>query len=64
MSNLRLNLVIENHGSIVLLRPLTSAGRRWLEENTSEEAQWWGGALVVEPRYVEPLVTAFREAIQ
>ena len=47
---------IENHGSIVLVRPLTPDVNEWLEENTADEAQWFGGALVVEPRYLEPLV--------
>lgn len=47
---------IENHGSIVLVRPLTADVDAWLHENTSEEAQWFGHALVVEPRYLEGLV--------
>jgi hypothetical protein len=51
---------IEDHGSIVLVRPLTLDCQAWLQANTAEEgedmAQWFGGALVVEPRYVEALV--------
>lgn len=53
---------VEDHGSIVLVRPLTLDCQAWLHANTSDEgedmAQWFGGALVVEPRYVEPLVSA------
>ena len=45
---------IENHGSIVLVRPLTSDVSAWLAEHT--DGQWFGNALVVEPRYVEALV--------
>jgi len=45
---------IENHGSIVLVRPLTSDVSAWLGEHT--DGQWFGNALVVEPRYVEALV--------
>ena len=45
---------IENHGSLVLVRPLTAACQEWLEENT--DGQWFGNALVVEPRYVHDLV--------
>ena len=52
---------VENHGSIVLVRPLTADVRAWLVEHTDEEAQWFGNALVVEPRYVEPLVAALIE---
>lgn len=52
---------VENHGSVVLVRPTTSDVREWLEANTSEESQWFGGALVVEPRYVEALVLGLIE---
>ncbi len=47
---------IENHGSLVLIRPLTEAASDWLDENISEDAQHFGGAVVVEPRYVEAIV--------
>ena len=47
---------IENHGSLVLIRPLTEGGSDWLDENISEDAQHFGGAVVVEPRYVEAIV--------
>jgi hypothetical protein len=47
---------VENHGSIMLVRPDDEAEREWLGENTSEESQWFGGALVVEPRYLEALL--------
>lgn len=50
---------VEPHGSIVLLRPLDSTAREWLEQHTNEEAQWFGGALVVEPRYVEDIIDGF-----
>jgi hypothetical protein len=56
---------VENHGSIVLVRPLTLDCQAWLQANTAEEgedmAQWFGGALVVEPRYVEALVRGLVE---
>ena len=47
---------IENHGSLVLIRPLTEAGSDWLDENISEDAQHFGAAVVVEPRYVDAIV--------
>ena len=46
---------IENHGSIVLVRPLSDSARDWLRDNIGE-AQYFGPALVVELRYVAPLV--------
>jgi len=50
---------VEDHGSIVLIQPLTADVRSWLREHT--DAHWFGGALVCEPRYVEPLVSALIE---
>lgn len=52
----------ESHGSIVLLRPRTSAGRAFVREVLAEnpEAQAFGGALAVEPRYVANLIEIAR----
>ena len=47
---------IEDHGTVVLVRPLTDDVRDWLGDNVDPEAQWFGRALAVEPRYVEDLV--------
>jgi aromatic ring-cleaving dioxygenase len=52
---------VEDHGSIVLIRPLTDDVRDWLADHTDDEAQWFGRALVVEPRYVVDIVTALVE---
>jgi hypothetical protein len=38
----------------MLVRPVSDEARTWLEENTA--GQWFGGALVVEPRYALDLV--------
>lgn len=51
------DLQIENHGSVVLLRPLTPRGSEWLDENVFAESwQWFGGALAAEPRLVEQVI--------
>lgn len=51
------DLQVEDHGSIVLLRPLTDAGEQFIEERLdNEEAQYWGNAIAVEPRYVGDIV--------
>lgn len=47
---------IENHFSLFLVCPLSGPARRWLEENVQPDALWFGGALVVEPRYLPDLV--------
>lgn len=56
-----MDIRVENHGSIVLLQPLTPEGRDWLEETTDPDATWYGGALVVEPRYVDPILSGARD---
>lgn len=48
------DLMLENHGSICIVQPLTGAADAWLREVT--DGTWYGGGLVVEPRYVEALL--------
>lgn len=50
------DFAVENHGSIFLVRPINPEVKNWLVENVSGENQWFGGAMVVEPRYVDNLV--------
>ncbi len=48
---------VENEGTIVLVRPLTTEARAWIDENVQTEPwQWFGGGLAVEPRYAHDLV--------
>ena len=55
-----MQISIEDHGSVVLLRPQTSEARMWLEEHVASEPwQWFGGALACEPRYVDDVLNAF-----
>ena len=42
----------ENHGSLFLLYPLTQSAHSWLEQHLSEDAHWFGNAVVVEQRYI------------
>lgn len=51
-----MDVIVENHGSLVLIRPMHSEAMTWLETHTPEDAQWFGGALVVEPRYVNDII--------
>jgi len=55
------DFVFSDNGSLWLCRPTNQEARQHLEENVSDEAQWFGGALVVEPRYVEGLVEGLVE---
>lgn len=47
---------VENHGSIVLLRPLTPAAEAWIEEHIPDDAQTFGNAIAVEPRYIQDII--------
>jgi hypothetical protein len=64
MTVFRCDILVENHGSIVLLRPATNAGREWLEANCDRSGYqpFTGGTLLCEPRYLEAIVAGAREA--
>ena len=50
---------LENHGSLFLLRPLTTLAREWMNEHLPldhPETQFFAGAIVVETRYIGPIV--------
>jgi hypothetical protein len=55
-----LDILIENHGSILLLRPTSSSGLDWLEANIQPDAVTFGDAVVCEPRYVSDIVRGAR----
>lgn len=55
----QIDFEVENHGSITIVQPLTTACREWLQEHT--DGLWWGGGLAVEPRYLYLLVSAMEE---
>jgi len=50
------DFLCENHGSIFLLRPLSQSAQSWVEEHLPTDAQWFGNAVVIEPRYVWAIV--------
>jgi hypothetical protein len=58
-ANSELDFKLENHGSVFLLRPLSSAAKEWMQLNLpvdSPETQFWGDAIVIEWRYVDAIV--------
>ena len=56
------DFTIENHGSIILIRPSTQPAKDWLDFNcASEPWQWWGDALAVEPRCAPDIVDGLRD---
>lgn len=50
---------IEDHGSLWLVRPLNDEAHDWLDEVT--DGTWFGGALAVEPRYVQTLADGIEQ---
>jgi hypothetical protein len=46
------DIVLNDHGSIVVMTGVTPEGAAWLEEHLDPDAMRWGGGYVVEPRYV------------
>ena len=57
------DLLFENHFSLFLIRAVSPAGQTWLNENVgNDETLTFGGAVVCEPRYVEPIYRGTIEA--
>jgi hypothetical protein len=52
------DLLVADHQSIWLLMGVTEKGDAWIEDHIhqDEETQTWGGAIVVEPRYIGAIV--------
>jgi hypothetical protein len=55
------DFVLQNHGSLCLLCPMTEEASDHLEDRVDDEAMWFAGGLVVEPRYVSDLVEALSD---
>lgn len=56
---------IANHGSIVILTPVSSEAQDWVNEHIlgeGNEVQTWGSkqGIVVEPRYLGDIVEGFQ----
>jgi hypothetical protein len=52
------DFLVENHGTIFLLQPLTPAANSWIEDNLPEDRITFGIAVVVEHRYIADIVRA------
>lgn len=52
---------VQNHGSIVLLEPISVQASEWLELHIGDDAQFWGNSVVVEPRYLQNIVAGIRD---
>jgi hypothetical protein len=51
-----------DYGSIIEIRPLNTAGKKWVDDNViADPWQWMGRDLVVEHRYIEPIIAAMSQ---
>lgn len=57
VSQKEIDFVIEDNGSIILLRPITEAAKEWIEEHLPEDRMYFGNAVVVEPRYIADIAS-------
>ena len=57
----QVDVVIENHGTLVIFQPLTPSASEWIEEHVEEKATWLGSGLVVEHRYAEALASGMKD---
>lgn len=46
---------VADHGSIILLRAISAEAKDWADEYLPEDAQTFGGAIVIERRFFEPI---------
>ena len=59
----RPDFVVENHGSIFLLRPLTPTARSWVEEHIGDNGyQPYYPTVVVEHRYIFSILDAIKRS--
>ncbi len=59
--DLKTDVHVTNHHSILLVLPLTDRAAKWISENVQDDAQWFGRSLVVEPRYLADLCRGMEE---
>lgn len=51
------DLMVSNHGTVVMLHAMSRDGAAWLHENVSSEPwQWVGNAIACEPRMVQDVL--------
>jgi len=50
------------HGSLAFITPLTDDAHVWVSEHLGhEESLYWCAALVVEPRYLDPIIAGMAD---
>jgi hypothetical protein len=54
--NTQSDFIYQHEGAIGLLYPVTDEARTWVDEHIGDDAQWFGKGLVIEWRYVDPII--------
>ena len=52
------DFLYQHEGSIGLLYPVTNEARGWIDEHIDPDSQWFSSGLVIEWRYVDPIIEA------
>lgn len=47
---------IANHGSVVILTPMTDNAREWVDERIPVDALGFGRGICIEPRYLDDII--------
>jgi hypothetical protein len=53
---MNIDFEVSDGGTVSLFKPLTRAAHAWVDEHMPDDATWVGGAVVVERRYIGPVV--------
>lgn len=53
--------LVNNVGTLCTFCPLTLRAKEWIDELVEDDAQWFGHALVVEPRYAWGLAQGMQD---
>lgn len=50
-----------DHGSVCILTPLSESAGEWVEAHIAADAQTFGPGVVIEPRYVDPILAGITD---
>jgi hypothetical protein len=59
---MKADVIVENHGSVCMVTPISPAAREWVDDNVQLEGwQWLGESFACEPRYLPSLIVGMHE---
>ena len=51
------DFILADHGSIIILAPVSDDARYWIDDNLDPETPWFGKGAAIERRYFEDIYT-------